>query len=143
MMCSYALILDGLLNIHHNLECHREEFDEEKEPDEMVLSGWTQAPPEKKDDKTSIGNGASTSKSLPTEPMDAQKDIDVKEILDGTASPGKKRKLHEFSEGCSLDQSNDADETMNHKKIQKLDDDDDLVMLDHWGKDTSKKQRSQ
>ncbi|KAF9676050.1 hypothetical protein SADUNF_Sadunf09G0098200 [Salix dunnii] len=123
---------------------HREEFDEEKEPDEMVLSGWTQAPPEKKDDKTSIGNGASTSKSLPTEPMDAQKDIDVKEILDGTASPGKKRKLPEFSEGCSPDQSNDADETMNHKKIQKLDDDDDdLVMLDHWGKDTSKKQRSQ
>ncbi|KAJ6671409.1 SUMO-ACTIVATING ENZYME SUBUNIT [Salix viminalis] len=123
---------------------HREEFDEEKEPDEMVLSGWTQAPPEKKDDKTSIGNGASTSKSLPTEPMYAQKDTEVKEISDGTASPGKKRKLPEFSEGCTLDQSNDADETMNHKKIQKLDDDDDdLVMLDHWGKDTCKKQRSQ
>ncbi|KAJ6385944.1 hypothetical protein OIU77_028997 [Salix suchowensis] len=43
---------------------HREEFDEEKEPDEMVLSGWTQAPPEKKDDKTSNGNGASTSKVI-------------------------------------------------------------------------------
>lgn len=145
MMCSHALILDGLLNIRHILESHREEFDEEKEPDEMVLSGWTQAPPEKKDDKTSIGNGASTSNSLPTEPMYAQKDIEVKEISDGTASPGKKRKLPEFSEGCTLDQSNDADETMNHKKIQKLDDDDDddLVMLDHWGKDTSKKQRSQ
>ncbi|PNT20946.1 hypothetical protein POPTR_009G120200v4 [Populus trichocarpa] len=124
---------------------HREEFDEEKEPDGMVLSGWTQAPPEKKDDKTSIGNGASTSKSLPTEPMDAQKDIKVKEISDGTASPGKKRKLPEFSEGCTLDQSNEADETRNDKKIQKLDDDDDddLVMLDHWGKDTSKKQRLQ
>ncbi|KAH8498251.1 hypothetical protein H0E87_017248 [Populus deltoides] len=124
---------------------HREEFDEEKEPDGMVLSGWTQAPPEKKDDKTSIGNGASTSKSLPTEPMDAQKDIEVKEISDGTASPGKKRKLPEFSEGCTLDQSNEADETRNDKKIQKLDDDDDddLVMLDHWGKDTGKKQRLQ
>ncbi|KAI5577336.1 hypothetical protein BDE02_09G105700 [Populus trichocarpa] len=124
---------------------HREEFDEEKEPDGMVLSGWTQAPPEKKDDKTSIGNGASTSKSLPTEPMDAQKDIEVKEISDGTASPGKKRKLPEFSEDCTLDQSNEADETRNDKKIQKLDDDDDddLVMLDHWGKDTSKKQRLQ
>ncbi|KAL9370816.1 hypothetical protein Peur_035956 [Populus x canadensis] len=124
---------------------HREEFDEEKEPDGMVLSGWTQAPPEKKDDKTSIGNGASTSKSLPTEPMDAQKDIEEKEISDGTASPGKKRKLPEFSEGCTLDQSNEADETRNDKKIQKLDDDDDddLVMLDHWGKDTSKKQRLQ
>ncbi|XP_073267520.1 SUMO-activating enzyme subunit 2 isoform X1 [Populus alba] len=124
---------------------HREEFDEEKEPDGMVLSGWTQAPPEKKDDKTSIGNGASSSKSLPTEPMDAQKDIEVKEISDGTASPGKKRKMPEFSEGCTLDQSNDADETRNDKKIQKLDDDDDddLVMLDHWGKDTSKKQRLQ
>jgi len=145
MMCSNALILDGLLNICHILESHREEFDEEKEPDGMVLSGWTQAPPEKKDDKTSIGNGASTSKSLPTEPMDAQKDIEVKEISDGTASPGKKRKLPEFSEGCTLDQSNEADETRNDKKIQKLDDDDDddLVMLDHWGKDTSKKQRLQ
>ncbi|KAJ6896697.1 SUMO-activating enzyme subunit 2-like isoform X1 [Populus alba x Populus x berolinensis] len=124
---------------------HREEFDEEKEPDGMVLSGWTQAPPEKKDDKTSIGNGASSSKSLPTEPMDAQKDIEVNEISDGTASPGKKRKMPEFSEGCSLDQSNDADETRNDKKIQKRDDDDDddLVMLDHWGKDTSQKQRLQ
>jgi ubiquitin-like 1-activating enzyme E1 B len=77
--------------------------------------------------------------------MDAQKDIEVKEISDGTASPGKKRKLPEFSEDCTLDQSNEADETRNDKKIQKLDDDDDddLVMLDHWGKDTSKKQRLQ
>ncbi|CAK7329652.1 unnamed protein product [Dovyalis caffra] len=133
---------------------HREEFDEEKEPDGMVLSGWTQAPPEKKDDKTSIGNGASTSKSMPAEPVDAQKDIEVKEISDGTTSPGKKRKLPEFSECSTLDQSSDADENRNHQKIQKLDDDDDinndnndddddLVMLDHWDNDTSKKQRLQ
>ncbi|KAI5592218.1 hypothetical protein BDE02_04G137400 [Populus trichocarpa] len=126
-------------NIHIK---HREEFDEEKEPDGMVLSGWTQAPPEKKDGKTSIGNGASTSKSLPTKLGITEIDNEVKEISDGTVSPGMKRKLSEFSDGSTVDQSSDVDETRNNKKTQKHDDDDDLVMLDHWDSNMSEKQRS-
>ncbi|KAJ7001297.1 hypothetical protein NC653_011661 [Populus alba x Populus x berolinensis] len=121
-------------NIHIK---HREEFDEEKEPDGMVLSGWTQAPPEKKDGKTSIGNGASTSKSLPTKPGITEIDIEVKEISD--VSPGTKRKLSEFSDGSTLDQSSDVDVTRNNKKTQKHDEDDDLVMLDHWDSNMRKK----
>ncbi|KAJ6766039.1 SUMO-ACTIVATING ENZYME SUBUNIT [Salix purpurea] len=125
-------------NIHIK---HREEFDEEKEPDGMVLSGWTQALPEKKDAKTSNGNGASTSKSLPTKPGNTKIDTEVKEISDGTVSPGTKRKLSEFSDGSPVDHSSDVDETRNNKKIQKHDDEDELVMLDHWDGDMSKKQR--
>ena len=105
----------------------------------MVLSGWTQAPPEKKDGKTSIGNGASTSKSLPTKPGITGIDIEVKEISDGTVSPGTKRKLSEFSDGSTVDQSSDVDVTRNNKKTQKHDEDDDLVMLDHWDSNMSKK----
>lgn len=136
--------MDELLNICHILQSHREEFDEEKEPDGMVLSGWTQAPPEKKDGKTSIGNGASTSKSLPTKLGITEIDNEVKEISDGTVSPGMKRKLSEFSDGSTVDQSSDVDETRNNKKTQKHDDDDDLdlVMLDHWDSNMSEKQRS-
>ncbi|KAG5247805.1 SUMO-activating enzyme [Salix suchowensis] len=104
-----------------------EEFDEEKEPDGMVLSGWTQALPEKKDAKTSNGNGASTSKSLPTKPGNTEIDIE--------------RKLSEFSDGSPVDHSSDVDETRNNKKIQNHDDEDELVMLDQWDSDMSKKQR--
>lgn len=130
-----------LLNTCRVLRSHREEFDEEKEPDGMVLSGWTQALPEKKDAKTSNGNGASTSKSLPTKPGNTEIDTEVKEISDGTVSPGTKRKLSEFSDGSPVDHSSDVDETRNNKKIQKHDDEDELVMLDHWDSDMSKKQR--
>jgi ubiquitin-like 1-activating enzyme E1 B len=53
-----------------------------------------------------------------------------------------KRKLSEFSDGSTVDQSSDVDETRNNKKTQKHDDDDDLVMLDHWDSNMSEKQRS-
>ncbi|KAJ6739116.1 UBIQUITIN-ACTIVATING ENZYME E1 [Salix koriyanagi] len=80
-------------NIHIK---HREEFDEEKEPDGMVLSGWTQALPEKKDAKTSNGNGTSTSKSLPTKPGTPEIDTEVKEISDGTVSPEQRENYQSF-----------------------------------------------
>uniref|UniRef100_A0A6N2MUZ3 SUMO-activating enzyme subunit n=1 Tax=Salix viminalis TaxID=40686 RepID=A0A6N2MUZ3_SALVM len=132
---------DAVLQSFLSSDQEGEEFDEEKEPDGMVLSGWTQALPEKKDAKTSNGNGASTSKSLPTKPGNTEIDIEVKEISDGTVSPGTKRKLSEFSAGSPVDHSSDVDETRNNKKIQKHDDEDELVMLDHWDSDMSKKQR--
>ncbi|KAJ9132829.1 hypothetical protein P3X46_033658 [Hevea brasiliensis] len=108
---------------------HREEFDEEKEPDGMVLSGWTRAP-DKKDDNKSVGNGGSTSKASPTE---AQKAVELDEISEGTEISGKKRKRPEVS----------TNETNNHNEVQKVDvvddEDDELVMLDHWDTDNKKK----
>ncbi|KDP41752.1 hypothetical protein JCGZ_26770 [Jatropha curcas] len=93
-------------NIHIK---HREEFDEEKEPDGMVLFGWTQAPLEKKEDSKPAGN-------------------DV-EISEGTEISGKKRKQPD------MDVSTVSDESNNHNKVQKLnvvdDEDDDLIVLDH------------
>lgn len=106
---------------------HREEFDEEKEPDGMVLSGWTQSPPDKKDDKKPNGN-------------------DVEEISEGSDISGKKRKALELSNDAVKDLSGATEKTGNHKKVQKIDDeddDDDLVMLDHWDKDGSKRKRLQ
>ncbi|EEF49457.1 SUMO-activating enzyme subunit 2 [Ricinus communis] len=111
---------------------HREEFDEEKEPDGMVLSGWIQAPPEKKVDNNSIGNGGSTSNTLPTE---AQQDIEIEQISEEIIISEKKRKRPEVSTDTAVDETN------NQNKVQKLDvvdDDDDLLMLDHWDTKSSK-----
>ncbi|XP_054787941.1 SUMO-activating enzyme subunit 2 isoform X2 [Prosopis cineraria] len=94
---------------------HREEFDEEKEPDGMILSGWTQpvsAPEKEKEDK-SVNNGASVS--------DAP----------------KKRRISETSEVAA----SVADET-NHKPYQVIDDEDDLVMVD-GNSDSYKRKRLQ
>ncbi|XP_050233373.1 SUMO-activating enzyme subunit 2 [Mercurialis annua] len=98
---------------------HRDEFDEEKEPEGMVLSGWTQVPSEDKNGNISVGNGGSTSSSGPT--VDDQSD----RISEGTEISGKKRKQPDLSTDATLDTTTD------HNKVQKLDDDDDdLVMLD-------------
>lgn len=108
----------------------REEFDEEKEPDGMVLSGWTQASLEKKDDNKVVGNGGNTSTSMPTE---GEREVELDEISEGTEISGKKRKLPEVSAG----------ETNNSNEVQRLDvvddDEDELVMLDH--QDTSNKKK--
>ncbi|XP_031252237.1 SUMO-activating enzyme subunit 2-like [Pistacia vera] len=106
---------------------HRDEFDEEKEPDGMVLTGWTQAP-------AVVGNGGSTSNARQAE---AEKDTEVDEISEPS---GKKRKLSE------VDIPNAADGTGNHKEVKELDDDDDdddLVMLDDFDSVTNKKKRLQ
>ncbi|KAG8655914.1 SUMO-activating enzyme subunit 2 [Manihot esculenta] len=109
---------------------HREEFDEEKEPDGMVLSGWTQASLEKKDDNKVVGNGGNTSTSMPTE---GEREVELDEISEGTEISGKKRKQPEVSAG----------ETNSSNEVQRLDvvddDEDELVMLDH--QDTSNKKK--
>ncbi|CAN1255857.1 SUMO-activating enzyme subunit 2 [Linum perenne] len=126
---------------------HREEFDEENEPDGMVLHGWTQAPPTKPmdddDKKTPIGNGDSTSQTKPTE---AQADVDAEVNLDTeeTEVAGKKRKAPDSEEVTVSEPATLVDEAANHAKVHKIDDEndnDDLVMLDHWDVDTSKKQK--
>ncbi|KAG7035070.1 SUMO-activating enzyme subunit 2 [Cucurbita argyrosperma subsp. argyrosperma] len=116
---------------------HRDEFDEEKEPDGMVLSGWQQTTLEKGDSsKTSLGNGESTSKALPST-TDANKNDDADIVASGT-----KRKLDEASSG--VDASSSANEANSLKKLEVLDDDDDLVVLDDDGDlVTNKKKRLQ
>jgi hypothetical protein len=64
----------------------RDEFDEEKEPDGMLLSGWTQASSVEKEDNKSIGNGGTTSNASQTVPA-AEKNDEADNVLSG-----KKRK---------------------------------------------------
>ncbi|XP_026656367.1 SUMO-activating enzyme subunit 2-like isoform X2 [Phoenix dactylifera] len=105
---------------------HREEFDEEKEPDGMLLSGWV-APTEK--DARLVSNGESTSAAQLAEKSDE----------DGIAPArsGTKRKQSEMSEmidniddmkPCS---SLDIGDQLNPQEVEDNDDDDDdIVMLD-------------
>lgn len=95
----------------------REEFNEEKEPDGMLLSGWMQASSVEKDDNKLIGNGGST----PNASVEAEKNDEMI-----TVSSGKKRKLCEVVHGFS----NITDGTRNHKKLDVVDDDDDFLVLD-------------
>lgn len=110
----------------------REEFDEEKEPDGMVLSGWTPVLATETKNKTTHDNGASSSTASQTVPLDANEDDDLEILPTGTAiAPGKKRKL------------SDTNEKGSERKVEELDDDGDgFVMLDA-NSDGSKKQRVQ
>lgn len=98
----------------------REEFDEEKEPDGMVLLGWTQPVSSTAENKDkSVGNGASTSVASTTA-VESEKDDEI-----AIVSPLKKRKLPD-----EFDFSNAVDEAKHHKQLQVIDDEDDLVVLD-------------
>lgn len=80
---------------------HREEFDEEKEPEGMVLSGWTQSP---------ATNGESASTSHNDNPVDAT------ESSSGSETASKKRRLSEM-------------EPCNHKKeTENVESEDDDIM---------------
>ncbi|KAE9617202.1 putative NAD(P)-binding domain, ubiquitin/SUMO-activating enzyme ubiquitin-like protein [Lupinus albus] len=98
---------------------HREEFDDEKEPDGMVLLGWTQPVPTAENKNKSDSNGASTSDATMAA-AESEKDDEI-----GIVSPLKKRKLPVDS-----DISKAAAETKNHKQLQVIDDEDDLVVLE-------------
>lgn len=107
---------------------HREEFDEEKEPDGMLLSGWTQAPRVEKDDNKTVGNGgSSTSNASSAMPVEAEEDDDIEFV-----PTGKKRKVGEISKATNPNLSDVAD-----------DDDDVLVMLDGENLDINKKKKLQ
>ncbi|KAF7810853.1 SUMO-activating enzyme subunit 2 [Senna tora] len=111
---------------------HRKEFDEEKEPDGMLLSGWTQPPSALEKEDKSISNGASTS-DTPIAATEAEKD----EI--GIVSAAKKRRLSDIVDS---ELSNAADEARNRNQLQVIDDEDDLVMLE-GNSDGYKKKRLQ
>lgn len=85
---------------------HREEFDEEKEPDGMLLLGWTQPP------VTEKGTDSFLSDKETSEVVEAKEDDDEPEIVTG----GTKRKL--------------SDATNNGQKPEEVDDNDDVVMID-------------
>nr|GEU74297.1 SUMO-activating enzyme subunit 2 [Tanacetum cinerariifolium] len=106
---------------------HREEFDEEKEPDGMVLHGWTPsaAPAVEKDNDACTNNGASTSstsKSLP-DIMEEDDELIIVETGIETIPAGKKRKLSDVSN------SETTDEKRAKKIPEQLEDDADVVVM--------------
>ncbi|TYG81083.1 hypothetical protein ES288_D02G268800v1 [Gossypium darwinii] len=120
---------------------HREEFDEEKEPDGMLLSGWVEAPVDKDNNKP-IGNDESTSNALPSgETLEGEKDDEIQETSEVVeAFTGKKRKLSEVSEVTAPDPSGPS--SINQNKPKKLDIDDEadeLIISDDWESLTKKK----
>ena len=118
--------------IYASLISCRGEFDEEKEPDGMVLSGWTQSPAVAQDDKKSTANAGSTSNASSS--MEAEKTDDVE------TTPGRKRKLSEACEAVNPDIPSVAgSSTRNPEKLELVDDDDELVIFDNWDSVTSKK----
>ncbi|CAM0906525.1 unnamed protein product [Alopecurus aequalis] len=88
---------------------HREEFDEEKEPEGMVLSGWS-APAEKQVN----GNGDNKSAASSSSAHDTVEDI--------SAKPGMKRKLDEVLETKGSGGASSS--------AQVVEDDDDMLMFD-------------
>ncbi|KAA3462887.1 SUMO-activating enzyme subunit 2-like [Gossypium australe] len=123
---------------------HREEFDEEKEPDGMLLSGWVEAPVDKNSNKP-IGNGESTSSALSTEEIqEGEKDVEIQETSESAENvTGKKRKLSEVSKGTIPDHSGLPDESSrNQNQLEKLDvddEDDELIISNDWESLTKKK----
>ena len=107
--------------MHHLLlilYCHREEFGEEKEPEGMVLSGWTQSP-------ATNGESASTSSNNENE-----KAVDVTESSSGPEMASKKRRLSETQP------ENDKKETENVES-----DDDELMEIENPVMVSKKKKR--
>ncbi|CAH9125867.1 unnamed protein product [Cuscuta epithymum] len=105
---------------------HREEFDEEKEPDGMILSGWTPHLTTKNETETPLGNGASSSTSQTAVPLETNEaDDDDLKILPS----GKKRKL---TGNCS---------EKGERNVEVLDDDGDGFVLPDGNSDGSKKLR--
>uniref|UniRef100_A0A5B7AKL6 SUMO-activating enzyme subunit n=2 Tax=Davidia involucrata TaxID=16924 RepID=A0A5B7AKL6_DAVIN len=168
MAANYAANLDKMLSelpspvtggtiltvedLQQELSCninikHREEFDEEKEPDGMILSGWTQAPTkEKENNNISSDNGASTSNASQAVTLEIEEDDDIEIVPTGTENvpAGKKRKTSDISNASTSQLSSIADKSSSKKKPEELDDDsDDMVMLDNGNSDISKKKRLQ
>ncbi|CAK9134069.1 unnamed protein product [Ilex paraguariensis] len=122
---------------------HREDFDEEKEPDGMILSGWTQPPAAEKDGKESMGNGASTSSASQAIPLETigDDDIEIVPVVTEGVAPERKRKLSDTSNAVTSDLSSVEHGTSSKKKPQEIDDDSDVVMLEDGDSGISKKKR--
>ncbi|XP_042407721.1 SUMO-activating enzyme subunit 2-like isoform X3 [Zingiber officinale] len=106
------------LKCHINIK-HRDDFDEEKEPDGMVLSGWTA--PEKVHMATSNGESPSADHQITLEPTEPEVvELDA-EMLD------TKRKLLATLE---RKENEEEDREVLSILVNDDDDDDDVVLLD-------------
>ncbi|KAL9238229.1 hypothetical protein vseg_012683 [Gypsophila vaccaria] len=127
-------------DLQQELSCNinikqREEFDEEKEPDGMVLIGWSLSPLESEKD-ASLVNGESTTDT--TQATSSEVEL-VQEIEVNPMS--KKRKSDEVSDLSNSPPPNESGDKIGKKKEVLLEEDDDLVVLDHWNSETGKKPR--
>ncbi|KAH9623187.1 hypothetical protein KSS87_016869 [Heliosperma pusillum] len=112
----------------------REEFDEEKEPDRMVLIGWSLAPSETEKD-ASLENGESTTQETLLEVEQVEEIVEINPV-------SRKRKSDDVSDASNSQPSTEVDDTTSKKKeVLVENDDDDLVELDHWNNETGKKAR--
>ncbi|GER50339.1 SUMO-activating enzyme 2 [Striga asiatica] len=116
-------------DLQQELKCsinikHRDEFDEEKEPEGMVLSGWT--PIVEKSIDTTPNNGASTSGATESTTTDIVNEDDEDSAIMLTSQAGKKRKIDE-SDGSGVSPG----PTKIKRKLDEVDgDDDDVVMVE-------------
>lgn len=134
-------------DLQQELKCsinikHREEFDEEKEPDGMVLSGWTPALATEKN-KTS-DNGPSSSNASQTVPLEPEDDDEIEIILKDPEilAAGKKRKSSDVSVAAGSEISSATGELLTKSKVEEDDSHSDIVMVD-GNLDTNKKKRVQ
>ncbi|KAK6946292.1 Ubiquitin-activating enzyme, SCCH domain [Dillenia turbinata] len=108
---------------------HREEFDEEKEPDGMLLSGWTQATQPENENAKSVGNGESASDASHVVAVELEENNEIVEVP-AEIPAAKKRKSSDLLEDPRSSITR-IPETNYNKKVEELDEDDeDLVMLD-------------
>ncbi|THU66019.1 hypothetical protein C4D60_Mb05t09800 [Musa balbisiana] len=125
---------------HINIK-HREEFDEEKEPDRMVLLGWTT--PEK--ESQGVSNGENTTAAIPAAPEAINKSEEVEVAAEISRT---KRKLSEMSETTEVQEifqilpDTDANNSMDPQEVEDNDYDNDLIVLDE-NPEASKKRRLQ
>ncbi|XP_043711366.1 SUMO-activating enzyme subunit 2-like isoform X2 [Telopea speciosissima] len=112
---------------------HREEFDEEKEPDGMLLSGWTQAPQVEKDNEN--GHGESTSVVSDLMPLESKDNGEIEIIPSGTKRKHTQISSESSSTSCGT-HSNGGE-----PKLEVIDDEDEVVILDNWNAENSKKKK--
>ncbi|KAL6526076.1 SUMO-activating enzyme subunit 2 [Orobanche hederae] len=120
-------------DLQQELKCsinvkHREEFDEEKEPEGMILSGWT--PPVENNVTASSDNGASTSgvTEAAAAATTTEEDGDLQII---TTQSCKKRK--------SCDDAGSDVPSAPTKSKRKAEEDDNVVMIDDGNAENGKK----
>ncbi|KAK1369555.1 SUMO-activating enzyme subunit [Heracleum sosnowskyi] len=103
---------------------HREEFDEEKEPDGMILSGWSQALTTENHKTSPAGNGTSTSSQAV--PVEAVVDDELEMLTGGTETLplGKKRKISDNLNASSIS------EEMSKRKAEERELDSHVVVLE-------------
>lgn len=120
-------------DLQQELKCnititHRDEFDEEKDPDQMILSGWTEARAVEKKNDIPTDNGASSSNVSQTVSLETE-EIDEIELVPAGTFNGNKRK------------ASDAGISRKVEEIGEDDDDVDVILMPD--ENSSKKQKVQ